>query len=119
MRVRDIMSTSPYTIRLDKQVIAVESIMEWADVRHVPVVDVDGNLVGVLSERDLLRVAVSELDQERSAVDRRYADLGTRRLSRQQARDETARLKTARISSFRYLRNAPRNPPGKTGQFNI
>jgi len=73
MLVRDIMTPNPFTIRLDKKVIAVEEIMSWAKVRHVPVVDLDGTVVGVVSQRDLLRVAISELDAQLSVADKRLA----------------------------------------------
>ena len=49
MRVRDIMSWCPYTVRVDKPALAVDEIMLWAHVRHVPVVDADDNLVGISS----------------------------------------------------------------------
>lgn len=60
--VRDLMSTDLFTIRADKKVIAVSEIMNWARVRHVPVVDEHGALVGMLSHRDLLRVSWSTLN---------------------------------------------------------
>ncbi len=73
MHVRQIMTPSPHTIRVDKSAIGVDSIMSWAHVRHVPVVDVDGALVGVVSQRDLLRVAISEIDRDMTDTDRSIA----------------------------------------------
>ena len=39
MLVRDVMSSPVFTIRDDKRLRAVEEMMKWAHVRHVPVVD--------------------------------------------------------------------------------
>lgn len=55
MRVRDLMQTDVFTVRGDQELIVVAEIMNWAHIRHVPVVDVRGELLGVISHRDLLR----------------------------------------------------------------
>ena len=59
MLVRDYMSTQVFTIRNDKMLVAAREIMNWAHVRHVPVVDPQGTLVGIISHRDLLHAAIS------------------------------------------------------------
>ena len=51
MHVRDIMTTKVFTIQPDKHLRAVEEIMKWAHVRHVPVVDEHGRLVGIECKR--------------------------------------------------------------------
>ena len=53
------MTTRVFTIREDKQLLAAREIMAWAHVRHVPVVDAQGGLVGILSHRDILAAALS------------------------------------------------------------
>ena len=63
MLVRDCMTTQVFTIRSDKMLVAVREIMNWAHVRHVPVVDVHGTLVGIVSHRDLLHAAISSATQ--------------------------------------------------------
>jgi CBS domain-containing membrane protein len=70
MQVRDVMSSPVFTIRDDKRLRAVEEMMKWAHVRHVPVVDGAGRLVGILSHRDLMRAAVSSLAVRISEVER-------------------------------------------------
>ncbi|MGA2383604.1 MAG: CBS domain-containing protein [Gemmatimonadales bacterium] len=69
MRVRDHMTAKVFTIRMDKKLLAVEEIMGWAHIRHVPVVDAQGKLVGLLSQRDVLRSTLSDLAS--TQVDRR------------------------------------------------
>lgn len=61
MVVRALMSSPVFTIREDKSLLVVEEIMKWAHVRHVPVVDAQDRLVGIISHRDLLSAAVSIL----------------------------------------------------------
>lgn len=70
MLVRDVMTTKVFTIRVDRKLRAVQEIMDWAHVRHVPVVEADGRLVGVISHRDLLAAAVSSLQVKIAAAER-------------------------------------------------
>lgn len=62
MRVRDLMTERPITIRRDKRMQAVHSILEFGNFRHVPVVDEHGFLVGIVSQTDLLAASASVLD---------------------------------------------------------
>ena len=59
-RVRDIMQTKIVTVSVTERLSTVEDIMTLGRVRHMPVVH-GGKLVGVLSQRDLLRASLSEL----------------------------------------------------------
>jgi CBS domain-containing membrane protein len=54
---------------MDKKLLAVDEIMGWAHIRHVPVVDEKGKLVGLVSQRDVLRATLSDLAS--TQVDRR------------------------------------------------
>lgn len=60
--VRDIMSHTIVTISADDRLSTVEDIMTLGQVRHMPVVRA-GRLVGVVSERDLLRASLSNLSE--------------------------------------------------------
>ena len=70
MLVREFMTPKVFSIRLDKKLIAVREIMTWAHIRHVPVVNAAGAVVGIISHRDLLSAAISSVstapDIERS-----------------------------------------------------
>ena len=70
MRVRDVMSAPVFTLRVDKQLIVAKSIMDWAKVRHVPVVDQDNYVVGMITQRDLLAHSISSLDLQVADIDR-------------------------------------------------
>ncbi len=71
-RVRDIMQEKIVTISAGDSLSTVEDIMTLGRVRHIPVVHA-GRLVGVVSERDLLRASLSALNA--AAVDQRRAFL--------------------------------------------
>jgi CBS domain-containing protein len=52
--VRDIMTESPITIELDASVDEAMRIMTTNRIRHLPVLDAEGHVVGVLSIGDLV-----------------------------------------------------------------
>ena len=63
--VGQFMTTDLFTVRPTDLVDLAASVMEWEHIRHVPVEDDDGRLVGLLTHRDLLRlVARGGQDQE-------------------------------------------------------
>ena len=55
LRVSDLMSTALITVHAHEQVTSAHAEMQVGVVRHLPVVDDRGRLVGVLSDRDILR----------------------------------------------------------------
>ncbi|MBD3388571.1 MAG: CBS domain-containing protein [Candidatus Altiarchaeales archaeon] len=59
--VSDAMTRDPITIGQDDNINAVKKTMMENNFRHLPVVDDRGNLVGIVSLRDLIKVWVSEL----------------------------------------------------------
>jgi CBS domain-containing membrane protein len=61
MRVQDYMTPKVFTLRADKKMIAVQEIMSWARIRHIPVVDAQNRVVGMISHRDLLHAALSSM----------------------------------------------------------
>ena len=57
--VSQFMATDLFTVRPDDIVDFAASLMDWRHVRHVPVEDNDGRLVGLLSHRALLRLVAT------------------------------------------------------------
>lgn len=53
--VRDLMTERVYTLRENDRLLDLEELMSSRHVRHVPVVDRDGELVGLVTHRDLAR----------------------------------------------------------------
>lgn len=54
--VGQFMTTNLFTVHPDDIVDLAASLMEWEHIRHVPVENDDGMLVGLVSHRDLLRL---------------------------------------------------------------
>ncbi len=54
--VGQFMSTDLFTVHPEDVVDLAASLMDWRHIRHVPVEDNDGNLVGLVSHRTLLRM---------------------------------------------------------------
>ena len=54
--VGQFMSTDLFTLRPDDLVDLAASVMDWRHIRHVPVEDNDGRLVGLVTHRGLLRL---------------------------------------------------------------
>jgi CBS domain-containing protein len=58
MTVEQFMSTDLFTVRPEDVVDLAASLMHWKHVRHVPVENDSGELVGIVSHRDLLELIV-------------------------------------------------------------
>ena len=61
-RVRDVMSAPVFRLRADEELIVASKVMNWGKIRHVPVVDEDEHVVGMVTQRDLLKYAISLWD---------------------------------------------------------
>jgi CBS domain-containing protein len=54
--VGQFMSTDLFTVQPDDLIDLAASVMDWRHIRHVPVEDGDGRLVGLVTHRSLLRM---------------------------------------------------------------
>jgi len=61
--VREIMTPSPITVCCDASVEEAMRIMTEKRIRHLPVVDTDGHVAGVLSIGDLVKWIVTAQDE--------------------------------------------------------
>ncbi len=59
VRVRDYMATELVTLRPDTEILRAVHTLLKNDIAAAPVVDEDGNLVGILTERDCMRVVLN------------------------------------------------------------
>ena len=66
--VGQFMTTDLFTVRPDDLVDLAASVMDWQHIRHVPVEDDEGRLVGLVSHRDLLRLLSREGQKTGGAV---------------------------------------------------
>ena len=58
LTVRDMMTENPFTLESTASLSDLYDLMDSKNVRHVPVVDAEGNLEGLATHRDLLRGAL-------------------------------------------------------------
>jgi CBS domain-containing membrane protein len=73
VRVAHLMSTHLLTLFAEQTLPIAEELMSLKRLRHIPVVDDDGRLVGLVSHRDLLRAQFSNLTGI-AAADRRILE---------------------------------------------
>lgn len=66
--VRSLMTKKIITVKVNTPIQAAYEDMKEHGIRHLPVVDVSGKLVGIISDRDMLRAAnirmINEIEQE-------------------------------------------------------
>jgi CBS domain-containing protein len=80
IKVEQYMDTDVHTVYPDESVDLVANLMEWEHIRYVPVEDMDHQLVGLVSQRGLLRrLAQGTIGPDTSIADvmRKAADLIT------------------------------------------
>lgn len=68
MHVRDIMTVQVHSCTPDTTVAELMKMMTELRIRHVPVVDENGNLLSIVSIGDVVKNHISELDGERQAL---------------------------------------------------
>ena len=68
LHVRDIMTVGVHTCTSDVTVSEVMEMMTKLRIRHVPVVDADGNLLSILSIGDVVKHHVNEISVENQAL---------------------------------------------------
>ncbi len=66
--VGQFMTTDLFTVRPDDIVDFAASLMEWRYIRHVPVEDDSGQLLGLISHRQLLRLIARGLERDADPV---------------------------------------------------
>ena len=58
-RVRDLMTSEVTTLRRNDQLSIADDVMRLGRIRHLPVLDEDEQVVGIVSQRDLFRGALA------------------------------------------------------------
>jgi len=61
MKVKDLMRTNVVSLRVGDTLGVAEDIMSMGRIRHLPVVDEENRLVGLVSQRDLFRASISSV----------------------------------------------------------
>lgn len=66
--VEQFMATDLFTVRPEDVVDLAASLMNWKHIRHVPVEDSKGKLVGVVSHRDLLELLITSKPENETVI---------------------------------------------------
>jgi CBS domain-containing membrane protein len=61
IKVRDVMTAEVFTLEREDSLGIVREFMNWQNIRHIPVTDVASTLVGLVTHRDFLGLAISKL----------------------------------------------------------
>jgi len=57
MFLKEIMTKDPITLNIDESFCKVAQIFQEKDIRHLPIVNGQGLILGIISQRDLNRIA--------------------------------------------------------------
>ena len=68
--VRDLMTERVFTLKGKDDLAALYDLMDSRHVRHVPVVDSDGEVIGLVTDRDLSRSALGAVEELPLSVER-------------------------------------------------
>lgn len=68
--VRDLMTETVYTLNPKDDLVSLYDLMDSHRVRHVPIVDKEGDVVGLVTHRDLFHGALGSLDELPLSVER-------------------------------------------------
>ena len=55
--LKEIMTKDPITLNIDEPFCRVAQIFQTQDIRHLPIVNSEGVILGIISQRDLNRIA--------------------------------------------------------------
>lgn len=99
LTVSEIMTREPYTLGPDSNLSEARQLMAEHHIRHVPVVSNDGSLIGVISQRDILAAADSNILTGESAIAAadRYVALSTVMKAPVQTVDERDSLRSTAL----------------------
>ena len=74
MRVSDLMTREVATLQRNDKLSIADNVMRLGRIRHLPVIDEDGQLVGIVSQRDLFRGALVKAFGYGSTAQKRVMD---------------------------------------------
>lgn len=60
LRVRDVMTAEVTTLQRNDKLTLADDIMRLGRIRHLPVIDENGQLAGIVTQRDLFRGALAK-----------------------------------------------------------
>ena len=68
MHVRDLMTVEVVTCTTDATVDELMKVMTERRIRHIPVIDSEGNVISLVSIGDVVKAYITDIDNERNAL---------------------------------------------------
>ena len=99
--IAEIMTTEPETLSVDDSLETARDMMSERGFRHIPIVDGNGSLAGLVTQSDVLAASASNLssDSDRPASEIRIGEFMTRDVA---TVDERAELRVAAMYLQRH-----------------
>lgn len=99
LSVSEIMTREPHTLSVDNTLLDARNLMTTHHIRHVPIVSAQGDLLGLVSQRDVLGAADSNLFRDQVGADSKelFVALSSVMSSPVQTIDESASLRGAAL----------------------
>lgn len=69
MKINELMTKDVFTLNENHALALASDIMDWQRIRHIPVVNDQDELLGIVSHRDLLGAAISQIADFTSDVE--------------------------------------------------
>ncbi len=60
LKVKDVMSKRPVSVKKDFPLLKIESMMKLKEIARLPVIDEKGRLIGILTKRDIFRALIGK-----------------------------------------------------------
>lgn len=76
MTVDDMMTRHPITMHVEESLLMAKTLMQNHAIRHLPIIDENNVLMGIISQRDVLRAQDSCLQRQTSQCDQELAQIG-------------------------------------------
>ncbi len=66
IKIEELMTRSPHTLLRSNTLADAKTMMHEKEIRHIPVVSADGELLGLITQRDILAAQESSLHEDNS-----------------------------------------------------
>jgi CBS domain-containing protein len=94
LTVADIMTREPYTLGPDDSLASARQMMAEHHIRHIPILSAEGNLIGIVTQRDVLAASDSSvLDRNIDGDREQYVALSSIMTAPAQTVSESASLR--------------------------
>jgi CBS domain-containing membrane protein len=103
LTVAEIMTREPYTLGPDDSLATARELLTEHHIRHIPILNGEGSLIGVVSQRDVLAASDSSvLSRNANGAMEKYVALSSIMTSPVQTADESASLRGAAMHLLKH-----------------